>query len=67
MDDAAFKRDRLIEAAKRLDERVDELKALEKTRDQRAEHERVSAEDAIVWDAFIAVAGLGGSPSYPVG
>jgi hypothetical protein len=44
MDDAAFRRDRLIEAAKRLGVRIDELKALEKERAQRAEHERVSAE-----------------------
>ena len=44
MDDAAFKRDRLIEAAKRLAARVDELKALERARAQRAEHDRVSAE-----------------------
>ena len=44
MDDAAFKRDRLIEAAKRLGKRVDELKALEKARGQRAVHERVLAE-----------------------
>ena len=38
MDDAAFKRDRLIEAAKRLGVRVAELKALEKARAERAEH-----------------------------
>jgi hypothetical protein len=44
MDDAAFKRDRLTEAAKRLAARVDELKALEKARAERAEHGRVSAE-----------------------
>jgi hypothetical protein len=44
MDDAAFKRDRLIEAAKRLSARVDELKALEKARAERAEHEQVLAE-----------------------
>jgi hypothetical protein len=44
MDDAAFKRDRLSEAAKRLAKRVEELKALEKARAERAEHERVSAE-----------------------
>ena len=44
MDDAAFKRDRLIEAAKRLGKRVDELKALEADRRMRAEHERVLAE-----------------------
>ncbi len=41
---AAFKRDRLIEAAKRLGKRVDELKALEADRRLQAEHERVSAE-----------------------
>jgi hypothetical protein len=44
MDDAAFKRDRLIEAAKRLAKRVDELKALEKARRQGAEHKRVCDE-----------------------
>jgi hypothetical protein len=44
MDDASFKRDRLIEATKRLGVRVDELKALEKDRAQRAEHEQVLAE-----------------------
>jgi hypothetical protein len=44
MDAAAFKRDRLMEAAKRLGFRVDELKALEKARAQRAEHEQVLAE-----------------------
>jgi hypothetical protein len=44
MDDAVFKRDRLIEAGKRLAKRVDELKALEKARAERAEHERVLAE-----------------------
>jgi hypothetical protein len=43
MDDAAFQRDRLVEAAKRLDVRVDELKALEKARAQRAEHDRALA------------------------
>ena len=43
MDDAAFRRDRLIEAAKRLGVRVDELKALEKAHAQRAEHDRVLA------------------------
>jgi hypothetical protein len=42
--EAAFKRDRLIEAAKRLGVRVDELKALERERAQRAEHDRVLAE-----------------------
>jgi hypothetical protein len=44
MDDAAFKRDRLVEAAKRLRVRVDELRALERARAQRAEHEKVLAE-----------------------
>jgi hypothetical protein len=44
MDDAAFKRDRLIEAAKRLGKRVDELNALERERAQRAEHDRVLAD-----------------------
>jgi hypothetical protein len=44
MDDAGFVRDRLAEAAKRLGVRVDELKALEKARAQRAEHEQVLAE-----------------------
>jgi hypothetical protein len=43
MGDAAFRRDRLIEAAKRLGVRVDELKALEKAHAQRAEHDRVLA------------------------
>jgi hypothetical protein len=46
MDDAAFKRDRLTEAAKRLAKRVEELKSLEKYRAQRAEHHRVAAERA---------------------
>jgi hypothetical protein len=44
MDDSAFKRDRLIEAAKRLGKRVDELTALEADRRMQAEHERVEAE-----------------------
>jgi hypothetical protein len=44
MDDAAFKRDRLAEAGKRLGARVEELKALEKARTERAEHEHVLAE-----------------------
>jgi hypothetical protein len=44
MDDAEFTRDRLTEAARRLGERVAELRALEKASAQRAEHERVSAE-----------------------
>ena len=44
MDDTAFKRDQLTEAAKRLAVRVDELKALEADRRLQAEHERISAE-----------------------
>ena len=44
MDDASFTRDRLSEAARRLGERLNELRALEKARAQRAEHERVQAE-----------------------
>jgi hypothetical protein len=44
MDDAEFTRDRLTEAARRLGERLNELKALEKARALRAEHERVQAE-----------------------
>ncbi len=44
MDDAEFTRDRLTEAARRLGERLSELRAIEKARAQRAEHQRVSAE-----------------------
>ncbi len=44
MEDSAFRRDRLKEARKKLAERVANLKALEKERVQRANHERVSAE-----------------------
>jgi hypothetical protein len=44
MDDAKFTRERLTEAARRLGERLVELRALEKARTQRAEHERVQAE-----------------------
>jgi hypothetical protein len=44
MDDAAFARDRLNEARKKLAERIETLKALEKERVQRADHERVSAD-----------------------
>jgi DNA repair exonuclease SbcCD ATPase subunit len=44
MDDASFTWDRLTEAARRLGERVAELRAFEKASAQRAEHERVSAE-----------------------
>jgi hypothetical protein len=44
MDDAAFKRDRLAEAARRLAQCVGELRALEANRRRRAELERVSAE-----------------------
>jgi hypothetical protein len=44
MDDAMFHRDRLREAATKLAERVEVLKALEADRRMRAEHERVSTE-----------------------
>jgi hypothetical protein len=44
MDDAAFRRDRLAEAARRLAQRVAELRALEANRRRRAELERVFAE-----------------------
>ena len=44
MDDAEFTRDRLTEAARRLGERLKELRASEKAGAQRAEHQRVSAE-----------------------
>jgi hypothetical protein len=44
MNDAEFTRDRLTEAARRLGERVAELRAFEKACAERAEHERVSAE-----------------------
>ena len=44
MEDAAFTRDRLNEARKKLAERVENLKALEKDRRLQAEHERISAE-----------------------
>jgi hypothetical protein len=44
MDDASFLRDRLTEAARRLGERVAELRRSKKASAQRAEHERVSAE-----------------------
>ena len=44
MEDAAFKRDRLHEAGKKLAERIEALKALEADRRMQAEHERVSAE-----------------------
>jgi hypothetical protein len=44
MDDAAFRRDRLAEAARRLAQRVGELRASEADRRRRAERERVSAE-----------------------
>ena len=44
MDDSEFTRDGLTEAARRLGERVAELKALERASAQRAEHERVSGE-----------------------
>jgi hypothetical protein len=41
MGDAEFMQDRLTEAARRLGERVAELRAFEKARAQRAEHDRV--------------------------
>jgi hypothetical protein len=44
MDDAAFKRDRLAEAASRLAQRVGALRALEADRRRQAELERVLAE-----------------------
>jgi hypothetical protein len=44
MDDAFFLRDRLTEAARRLGERVAELKALEADSRMQAEHERVLDE-----------------------
>lgn len=44
MDDDFFKRDRLQEAARRLSERVEAVRALEAERHARAEHERVSVE-----------------------
>jgi len=44
MDDASFLRDRLTEAARRLGERVAELKALEADSRMQAEHERVLDE-----------------------
>src|SRR5215471_19026692 len=44
MDDAMFHRDRLREAATKLAERVEALKALEAHRRLQAEHERVSTE-----------------------
>jgi hypothetical protein len=44
MDDAMFHRDRLREAATKLAERVEALKALEANRRVQAEHERVSTE-----------------------
>jgi hypothetical protein len=43
-DNAAFDRDRLAEAAKRLGSRLVELKAIELARAQRAEHEKWQAE-----------------------
>jgi hypothetical protein len=52
MEDAAFTRDRLNEARKKLAERVENLKALEKERIQRADHERVSAERAKLAEAM---------------
>ena len=44
MDDTAFLRDRLTEAASRLGERVAELKSLEADRVLWADHARLSAE-----------------------
>ena len=44
MDDAAFKRDRLADAARKLAQRVGVLRAREADRRMRAEWERVSAE-----------------------
>jgi hypothetical protein len=44
MYDTLFRRDRLREAASKLAQRVEALKALEKARAQRAEHDRVLAE-----------------------
>jgi hypothetical protein len=44
MDDAAFKRDRLREAARKLSERVAAVRALEADRHAHAEHERVLTE-----------------------
>jgi hypothetical protein len=44
MEDAAFTRDRLYEAGRKLFERIEALKALEADRRLQAEHERVSAE-----------------------
>jgi hypothetical protein len=43
-EDAAFTRDRLCEAGKKLAERIKALKALERDRAQRAEHDRVLAD-----------------------
>ena len=43
-EDAAFTLDRLREAGRKLAERIEALKALERDRAQRAEHERLSAE-----------------------
>ena len=44
MDDTLFRRDRLREAATKLAQRVEALKALEQDRAQRAEHDRILAE-----------------------
>jgi hypothetical protein len=52
MDDTAFLRDRLTEAASRLAERVAELKALEADRVLWAEHDRLLAERARLADAM---------------
>lgn len=44
MDDAAFKRDRMTEAARKLSERVAALVAMESARHAHAEHDRVLTE-----------------------
>ena len=44
MDDAFFNRDRLTQASKRLGERLNVLRAIERAKAQRAEHETVAAE-----------------------
>jgi hypothetical protein len=49
MDDASFTRDRLTEAARRLGERLNELRVLETARAQRAEHRRVCKPNGSSW------------------
>ena len=44
MDDAFFNRDRLTQASKRLGERLNELRAIERAKAQQAEQETVAAE-----------------------